>query len=94
VGTCNANEVHRCSSYYAFNLISKLMQILKKADIDRCKRRLLSKLYMDQIFISMTEPRGDKNGRGVQQGCLLQFLFKLHSSYLTKEDLRGLETSK
>jgi hypothetical protein len=30
------------------------MQILKEAGIDRCKRRWLSKLYMDQIVISMT----------------------------------------
>jgi hypothetical protein len=36
------------------------MQILKEAGTDWCKRRLLSKLYVDQSVISMTEPKGDK----------------------------------
>jgi len=29
------------------------MQILKEAGIDRCKRRILRKLYMDQIVIQV-----------------------------------------
>jgi hypothetical protein len=65
------------------------MHIVKETGIDWCKRRLISKLYMDQsvsVRLEQMETRSVKTGRGVRQGCCLsQILFKLYSEYLTKE---------
>jgi hypothetical protein len=74
------------------------MQILKGSGIDWRKRRLISKLYMEQsvkVRLDQGETRSVKIGRRVRQGCcLLPILFNLYSEYLTKEALEGLETSK
>jgi hypothetical protein len=72
---------------------TKLMQILKGIQINWCKRRLISKLYMEQsvkIQLDQGEKRSVKIGRGVRQGCCLSpILFNLYSEYLTKEALEG-----
>ena len=73
---------------------TKLMQILKISGIDRCERRLISKLYMDQ-WVKVRLNRGDTRsvqiGRGVRQGCCLSpILFNLYSEFLTEEALDGL----
>jgi hypothetical protein len=69
------------------------MQILNRTGIDWCKRRLISKLYMEQsvkIQMDQGETRSVKVGRGVRQGCCLSsILFNLYSEYLTKEALEG-----
>jgi hypothetical protein len=69
------------------------MQILKLTGIDWCERRLISKLYMEQIVkvrLDQGETRRVKIGRGVRQSCCLSpVLFKLYSEYLTKEALEG-----
>jgi hypothetical protein len=70
------------------------MQILKGAGSDWHKRRLISKLYMDQrvkVRLDQGETRSVKIGRGIRQGCCLSpILFDLYSEYLTKEALEGL----
>jgi hypothetical protein len=69
------------------------MHILKGTGIDWCKRRLISKSYMDQsvtIRLEQLETRSVKTGRRVRQGCCLsQNLFKLYSKYLTEEAVEG-----
>ena len=70
------------------------MQILKRTGIDWRKRRLISKLYMDQrvkMWLDRGETRSVQFGRGVRQGCgLSRILFNLYSECLTKEALDGL----
>jgi hypothetical protein len=72
---------------------TKLMQILKETGINWCKRRLISKLYMDQstkLKLDQGETRNVKIGRGVRQGCCLSpILLNLYSEYCTKEALEG-----
>jgi hypothetical protein len=62
---------------------TKLMQILKGTGINWYKRRLISKLYMDQsvtLKLDQGETRSVKIGRGVRQGCcLLPILFNFYS---------------
>jgi len=73
---------------------TKLMQILKRSSIDWRERRLISKLYMDQMIkvrLDRGETRSVQIGRGVRQGCCLSpSLFNLYSESLTKEALDGL----
>ena len=73
---------------------AKLMQILKRIGIDWRKRRLISKLYMEQkvkVRLDREERRSVQIGRGVRQGCCLSpILFNLYSECLTKEALDGL----
>jgi len=73
---------------------TKLMQILKRIGIDWRKRRLISKLYMDQrikVRLDGGETRSVPIGRGVRQGCCLSpILFNLYSECLIKEALHGL----
>ena len=73
---------------------AKLMHIIKKTSIDWCKRRLISKLYMDQrvkLRLHRGETRSVQFGRGVRQGCCLSpVLFKLYGECLTKGTLHGL----
>jgi len=48
------------------------MHIVKGTGIDWCKRRLISKLCMDQsvtVRLEQMETRSVKTGRGVRQGC-------------------------
>jgi len=70
------------------------MQILKRSSIDWRERRLISKLYMDQMIkvrLDRGETRSVQIGRGVRQGCCLSpSLFNLYSESLTKEALDGL----
>ena len=58
------------------------------------KKRLISKLYMDQrvkVRLDRGETRSVQTGRGVRQGCCLSpILFNLYSECLTKEALDGL----
>jgi hypothetical protein len=69
------------------------MQILKGTGIDGRKRRLVSKLCMEQsvkVRLDQGETGSVKIGRGVRQGCCLSpILFNLYSKYLTKEALEG-----
>jgi hypothetical protein len=62
---------------------TKLMEILKKTDIDWRERGLISKLYMDQsvkVRLDRRVTKSVKTGRGVRQGCyLLPLLFNLYS---------------
>jgi len=80
-------------AFYRVNW-TKLMQILKRTDIDWRERRLISKLYMDQrvkVRLDRGETRSVHIGRGVREGCCLSpILFNLCSDCLTKE---ALETS-
>jgi hypothetical protein len=72
---------------------TKLMQILKGIGIDWRERRLISKLYMEQIVkirLDQGETRSVKIGRGVREDCCLSpILFNLYSEYFTKEALEG-----
>jgi hypothetical protein len=74
------------------------MQILKVTGIDWHKRRLSSKLYMDQsvkLKVDQGEARRVKIGRGARKRCyLLLILFNLYSKYLTKEALEVLRDFK
>jgi len=74
--------------------LTKLMQILKRTNIDWRERRFISKLYMDQrvkVRLDRGETRSVQIGRGVRQGCCLSpILFNLYSEYLTKQPLDGL----
>jgi hypothetical protein len=67
------------------------MQILKGTGIDWHKRRLISKLYMEEsvkVRLDQGEMRSSKIGRKVRQGCCLSLiLFNVYSEYLTKETL-------
>jgi hypothetical protein len=69
------------------------MQILKGTGIVWCKRRLVSKLYIEQsvkVRLDQGEMRSVKIGTGVRQGCCLSsILFNIYSEYLTKEALEG-----
>jgi hypothetical protein len=71
------------------------MEILKRTGIDWRERKLISKLYMDQM-VKVQLDRGEKRcvqiGRGVRQGCCLSpILFNLTSECLTKETLDGFQ---
>jgi hypothetical protein len=51
---------------------AKFIHMLKEIGIYWCKRRLISKLYMDQevkVRLDQRERRSVKNGIGVRQGC-------------------------
>jgi retron-type reverse transcriptase len=77
---------------------TKLMQILKATRRDWQKRRLVSKMDMEQsvkVRLDQGETRSVKIGRGVRQGwCLSPILFNYTASTLRRELLKGLETSK
>jgi retron-type reverse transcriptase len=77
---------------------TKLMEILKKTDIDWRERRLISKLCMDQsvkVWLDQGVTKSVKIGRGVRQGCCLSpLLFNLDSEYITQEALEGLGNFK
>jgi hypothetical protein len=74
------------------------MEILKKTCIDWRERRLISKLYMDQIVklrLDQGVTKSVKIGRGVRQGCCLSpLLFKLYSEYVIQEALECLADFK
>jgi hypothetical protein len=63
----------------------------KRIGIDWGERRLISKLYMDQIVkikLDQGQARSMKIGREVRQGCCLSpILFNLYKEYLTREHL-------
>jgi hypothetical protein len=67
----------------------KLMQILKEAGIDWHERRLVRKLYMDQIVIVQLDQEETKcvlTGRGIRQRyCLSLILFNIHNKYFIRE---------
>jgi len=67
------------------------MQILNKTGIDWLKRRLISKLYMDQsIKVQLKEAEMELGRRVVSH----RFYSTYSASTLPKELLQGLETSK
>jgi hypothetical protein len=72
---------------------TKLMEMLKKTDIDRRERRLISKLHMDQsvkVQLDQGVIKSVKIGRGIRQGCCLSpLLFNLYSEYVTQKALEG-----
>jgi hypothetical protein len=74
------------------------MQVLKKTVTVWCKRKLISKLYMDQsvkIRLDKGETGNVMTKRGVKKEyCLLSFLFNLQRNNLPTKLLKGLETSK
>jgi hypothetical protein len=74
------------------------MQNLKGTGIEWGERRLISKLYTDQVVeltLNQGETRSVKTGEGVRQGrCLSPILFSLYSEYLTKEVLEEFENFK
>jgi hypothetical protein len=77
---------------------TKLMQILKGIGIDRCERRLISKLYMEQsvkIRLDQGEKRSVKIGRGVNKVAVCRrFCSTYTANILLRKLLKGLETSK
>jgi hypothetical protein len=74
--------------------LTKLMRILKKTGTDWRKRRLISKLYIDQsvkVQLNQGVTKSVKIGRGVREGCWLSpLLFNLYSEYVTQKALEGL----
>jgi hypothetical protein len=80
---------------------TKLMQTIKAILTNWHKKRLISKLYMDQsvkLKLDQEETRKVKTGRGViQRCCLSPVLLNLYSEYPTKaalQLLKALKTSK
>jgi len=69
----------------------KIMQILNKTGIDWLKRRLISKLYMDQSIKVQLEEAEEELGRHVVSH---RFYSTYRVSTLPKEFLQGLQTSK
>jgi hypothetical protein len=62
---------------------------LKETGIDWRERKLMSKLYMDQLDQGVT--KSVNIGRAVRQGCCLSpLLFNLYSECVTQEALEGL----
>jgi hypothetical protein len=72
---------------------TKLLQIIKGADIEWRERRLISNLCMDQcikIKVDQGKTRSLKKGRGIRPGCYLSpILFNPYREYITKEVLEG-----
>jgi len=72
---------------------TKFMHILNGTGIDWGERRLISKLYMDQIVKieqDLRQTRIVKIGREVRQGCYMSPIpFNFYSEYLNKEALEG-----
>jgi hypothetical protein len=69
----------------------KLMQILNKTGIDWHKRRLISKLYMDQSIKVQLEEAEEGLGRSVVSH---RFYSTYRASTLQRELFQHLETSK
>jgi hypothetical protein len=71
----------------------KLMQTLKETGIYWHKRRLISRLYMNELDKGAT--RRVKTGRGGRQGCCLSpILFEFTANTLPRKLFKGFETSK
>jgi hypothetical protein len=70
------------------------MHIVNNRGIEWLKRRLSSKLYMDQCVKTTVVPRRHKiceDVKGVGQGwCFYHVLFNVCNEYLTKEAIYGV----